>query len=141
MAEYIKREEAVNALAKIINESDMPEDWNRRMSTAMSALFRIPAADVRPVKRGVWRKLLQNNDGTSDYECSACAGLIVDVPDDDLHPLCSYCPNCGADMREVDDLVEVQGECDGDSCPIHFANEPKYDPNEFFSAEKGGNHA
>jgi hypothetical protein len=49
MTEYISRDVAVNGLAKIINESDMPEDWNKGMSAAMSALFRIPAADVRPV--------------------------------------------------------------------------------------------
>lgn len=95
---------------------------------AAKADSKLSAADVRPVKRGVWRKLLQNDDGTSDYECSACAGFIVDVPDDDLHPLCSYCPNCGADMRN--DLVGAQDVCDGDSCQI------KYDPDEFFSAER-----
>ena len=67
---------------------------------AMEGIKNFPAADVREVKRGVWRKMLQNDDGTSDYECSACAGIIVDVPDDDEHPLCNFCPNCGADMRE-----------------------------------------
>ena len=51
MAEYINREAAINALAKIINESDMPEDWSEGISDAMSALFRIPAADVVPVVR------------------------------------------------------------------------------------------
>ena len=66
----------------------------------LAAADRIPAADVREVKRGKWKKMLQNADGTSDYECSACAGLILDVPDDDEHPLCRFCPNCGADMRE-----------------------------------------
>lgn len=45
-AKYIEREAAVNALAEIINESDMPGDWNKGMSAAMSALFRIPAADA-----------------------------------------------------------------------------------------------
>lgn len=49
MSDYISRDTAVNGLAKIINESNMPEEWNKGMSTAMSALFRIPTADVRPV--------------------------------------------------------------------------------------------
>ena len=49
MSDYISREAAINALAKIILESDMPEDWNKGMDDAMSALFGIPAADVRPV--------------------------------------------------------------------------------------------
>lgn len=74
MAEYIELEAAVNALAKIINESDMPEDWNKGMSAAMSALFRIPAADVRPVvfcrDCVYWQKpQVKLNDGTyRDYE-------------------------------------------------------------------------
>lgn len=50
MAEYINKEAAVNALAKIINNSDMPEEWSKGMSAAMSALYRAPAADVREVK-------------------------------------------------------------------------------------------
>lgn len=33
----------------------------------------------------------------------------------------------GVDMREVDDLVEVQDECGGDSCPIHFKYENRTD--------------
>lgn len=49
MTDYISRDVAVNGLAKIINESDMPDDWNKGMSAAMLALFRIPAADVQPV--------------------------------------------------------------------------------------------
>ena len=48
-AKYVDFDAAVNGLAKIINESDMPEEWNKGMSAAMSVLFRIPAADVRPV--------------------------------------------------------------------------------------------
>ena len=50
-------------------------------------------------KEGYWKKILQNSDGTSDYECSACLGIITNVPDDDEHPLCSFCPNCGAKMK------------------------------------------
>lgn len=56
------------------------------------------APTVDAVKHGEWKKILQNGDGTSDYECSACLGIIADVPDDDEHPLCSFCPNCGAKM-------------------------------------------
>lgn len=49
MAEYINKEAAVNALVKIINDYDMPKDWRNGMSAAMSALYRVPAADVREV--------------------------------------------------------------------------------------------
>ena len=49
-------------------------------------------------KRGEWKKISHHEDGTSDYECSAFLGIIVDVPDDDEHPLVAYCPMCGAKM-------------------------------------------
>ena len=57
-------------------------------------------------KEGEWKKILQNEDGTSDYQCSACLGIIMDVPDDDEHPLCSFCPNCGARMKWKPKSVE-----------------------------------
>ena len=46
----------------------------------------IPAADVRPVVRGHW----------IDGACSNC-GFFTDVV---MSRFFSYCPNCGADMRE-----------------------------------------
>lgn len=49
-------------------------------------------------EHGRWRKILRNHDGTSDYECSACLGIIMDVPDDDEHELNRYCSFCGARM-------------------------------------------
>lgn len=51
MVKYIKCEAAISEIAKISNESDMPEDWHKGMSVAMSAVCRIPAADVVPVVR------------------------------------------------------------------------------------------
>ena len=67
MAEYINREAAINALAKIINESDMPEDWSEGISDAMSALFRIPAADVVPVVR--CKDCTHSREGKASLEC------------------------------------------------------------------------
>ena len=49
-------------------------------------------------KRGEWKKISNRDDGTADYECSACHGIIIDVPNDDERPLVSYCPMCGARM-------------------------------------------
>ena len=48
---YIERNAAISVIAKISNESDMPVDWHKGMSVAMSAVCRIPAADVVPVVR------------------------------------------------------------------------------------------
>ena len=49
-------------------------------------------------KLGEWKKISSRDDGTADYECSACHGIIIDVPNDDERPLVSYCPMCGARM-------------------------------------------
>lgn len=49
-----------------------------------------PAADVRPVVRGRWRWVGQ--DQWNDcYECSQCGKMNTDNS--------NFCPNCGADMR------------------------------------------
>lgn len=39
---------------------------------------------------------------------------------------------------KVPTVIEADDTCTGDSCPIHFPDEPKYDPDEFFSAERSG---
>lgn len=83
---------------------------NKMLKNAIDAdkgvmLDRIRFLEAQLPKEGSWKKILQNGDGTSDYECSACLGIITNVPDDDEHPLCSFCPNCGAKMdgKENDD--------------------------------------
>ena len=57
----------------------------------------MPAADVAQVRHGYWRPIL-HKDGKTDYECSCCLGIIMDVPDDDEHDLCAWCSMCGAKM-------------------------------------------
>ena len=47
----------------------------------------------------------------------------------------------GIDVEEIKraPMVIEAETCDSDSCPIHFPDEqPKYDPDEFFSAERSG---
>ena len=96
---YISREAAIKRFNFAVLDC-LGMEPTIRAGDIIKALESIPAADVRPVVRGKWKKMLQNTDGTSDYECSACGGLILDVPDNDEHPLCGYCPNCGAKMEE-----------------------------------------
>lgn len=52
-----------------------------------------------PVKHGHWT-LLYKGEKSSDYECSACLGILSDVENDDERDLVSYCPMCGAKMDE-----------------------------------------
>ena len=54
----------------------------------------VPAADVRPVKRGKW--MPKNEIGDCCYQCSDC-GFVRDAYILDIG---NYCPNCGAYMRE-----------------------------------------
>jgi hypothetical protein len=81
MAECIEREAVYSAIWKTSAEHDVFFP-----AIILDAIKSIPAADVRPVVRGHWI------DGT----CSNC-GFFTDVV---MSRFFSYCPNCGADMRE-----------------------------------------
>lgn len=52
---------------------------------------RVPVSDVQPVRHGRW---IDEPTKGIRYHCSICSGRF----DYTWH----YCPNCGADMREVD---------------------------------------
>lgn len=90
-------DEKIEELQKQVNEFIK----NETRSTVIKVMSRrIAELEAQLPKEGEWKKILQNGDGTSDYQCSACLGIIMDVPDDDEHPLCSFCPNCGAKMKK-----------------------------------------
>lgn len=66
------------------------------------ALYSVPAADVRPVAHGHY---IGEYDGYADgnpvydmWYCSECGCCFEDW---DEKPTYNFCPNCGADMREV----------------------------------------
>lgn len=106
MAEYIEREAAIRAVEqvyhKIIVADEDPRDaigtvkYRENVvfvSDAEKALENLQAADVKPVVRGEW---IHHKGGYSDhYECTVCKKAIV------LTERWNFCPNCGADMREV----------------------------------------
>jgi len=100
MAEYISRDALMDAILELPPKMD--EDgygWlGRRGVWQMVADF--PAADVVPVRHGRWKKV---DDGIYYHmECSVCGCRPLRniwVEDDELS---LYCPNCGADMREVE---------------------------------------
>ena len=89
MAEYIEREVAIKA-ADITN-------FETPYGTSISALRRIPAADVAPVRHGRWVQVIHHvefEDGFVDrlYECcSRCH-------EPNGRKTSNYCPNCGARM-------------------------------------------
>lgn len=91
MDEYIGREALINAIAT----STEPFTTGLVFRTISNQ----PAADVAPVRRGHWVKV---GNGTTCSECMQ--GLLrVDGKKAEWVDLSGvfYCPNCGADMREV----------------------------------------
>ena len=81
MAEYIEREAAIDACFN---------GWNNNAHDCAENIRSIPAADVRPVRRGRWitRPYMM---GQTEY-CSRCG--------ENYGRKHNFCPNCGADMRE-----------------------------------------
>ena len=90
MAEYIEREALLEAISKI-GGSPLSE-WDTVV--VVSLVANQPAADVAPVRRGHWIKR-GYACGEAEFECSHCHEIEWRANETD------YCPNCGADMREV----------------------------------------
>lgn len=93
--EYVKREDAIK---KIHEEWD--EVCNSIAYYAEDAIYRVPAANVAPVVHSQW-----DDKSVAFYRrCPKCTVCI------DAGKRCfldyigeyNFCPNCGADMREVD---------------------------------------
>lgn len=92
MADYIKREDALNRLLQYAGQVDC----TNTLGAMIGVILRdIPAADVRPVVRGRWKRVDPRSTVVT-FRCSEC--------DYYAHMnATTFCPNCGADMREVDD--------------------------------------
>lgn len=121
MAEYIEREAVLNdlrdsyhELQKIYNGLRYDEEraiCGGQLSTFLECILRLkdaPAADVVEVKRGRWENIVYNPVlRKMEATCSSCkvrgeirvkgncCGFVV--------PNSDFCPECGADMREVND--------------------------------------
>lgn len=96
MAEYISRNEAINAIKNL--ESSMPakdnyaKGYDAALGRVLIAVREVPpAADVQPVKRGKW----------CGYLCSKCNEYADYFISGDFYfdEKPNFCPNCGTDMR------------------------------------------
>lgn len=87
MAEYIKREDAINLLWLYADES---------CASVVSDFENLPAADVAEARHGRWSPVAFGiGICTTKYQCSVCKQYKdVDRP-------YNYCPHCGALMREA----------------------------------------
>ena len=90
MAEYVKREYAIDAVLDVYYNTP---DINLSCEKFETAIFKIPAADVAPVRHGCWERVIPSKSAakwSTKVSCSNChsAGYAHH----------KYCPNCGAKM-------------------------------------------
>ena len=105
MAEYIKREYAVDAVLDVY--CDTP-DIDLSCEKFEAAILKIPAADVAAVRHGRWTIAEDDYYGLNIVKCSVCHEEWCFEERDDVFDLnYHYCPNCGAYM-----MGENNGKCE-----------------------------
>lgn len=87
MSDYIKRDDAIDAIGEAVAEG-LPKGWYLPLATIWSA-------DVAPVRHGRWIKI----SPAGIYECSEC-GKNVMTSDIEAY---EYCHGCGARMDGEND--------------------------------------
>ena len=102
MKEYIERMKAVSVI-KSYEFTHCPEymkDWATKLKRAIlddltDGMMEAPAADVVERKRGEWvmKETIIRSPYAKNAYCSEC------LEETSFHH--NFCPNCGADMREV----------------------------------------
>ena len=95
MTDYISREAAIEALCGYCNGRFGEDACEPPDCSLYGLLNRIPAADVREVKRGKWENELKTYKCSFTDVCSKCGKRRIRD---------HYCSNCGADMRGTDDV-------------------------------------
>ena len=102
MSDYISREAAIKKLDHFQLHLHTVEG-TVAIGVAKTLIKEIPAADVRPVRRGKWvgyPECLKYPNAYSDDHivCSACEECFS-ILDNDCERF-NFCPNCGAWMEE-----------------------------------------
>lgn len=96
MNDYMDKQTAINLLDNLIGmvEDTQENDYDAALKMGIKAL----KADVRPVRRGHWiHDGFDIPHGVDWMHCSECGSRNVYCP----ATMTNFCPNCGADMREV----------------------------------------
>lgn len=110
MAEYIKREDAIDICTKCVDFQDSIENINASAEAMrIRRLIReMPSADVVERKHGKWKyQTMVHESGmkASGVKCSICGAtynLSITLPDMMVEAL-NFCPNCGARMESEEE--------------------------------------
>lgn len=108
MGDYIEREAALIAIKNLYPSVPftklLMERWHKENKAYMEcemAIEKLHAANVRPVVRGKWERMSDNDVfGDIHCKCSACGEDWWQGPG--WFRNANFCPNCGADMREAE---------------------------------------
>ena len=102
MAEYIEREAV---LALIQDNRVVVAEPTAELEFIRQDVMNIPAADVNPVVHGEWiwyETALYDDVFGYAIKCSACKEVFTETDVSQKPMEYSFCPNCGADMREAE---------------------------------------
>lgn len=93
MAEYIDRESLIKRFCERCNEEMSESPCEPSDCFAKEVLKTIPAADVAPVRRGRWERVIPSKSAakwSTKVSCSNCHNAG--------YTRYKYCPNCGCRM-------------------------------------------
>lgn len=103
--EYVTKDQVIEAIYKS-DPFGVRECFGWRVKEIKEALRAIPAADVAPVRHGLWKY----NTDFQVWNCSECGenphkgtGVVAAA-----EKLPAYCPHCGARMDGVDICAECE---------------------------------
>ena len=85
MSDYISREAAMEIVKRTSGD----------YAAAFSEIRKLPAADVEPVRHGLWKQCFEDwRQQIDGNECFVCGFKYFGTGIRSFH----YCPNCGAKM-------------------------------------------
>ena len=108
MAKYFEKEtlirEIISDMAMFIGDADAVQRHDEQCNYAISCIENAPVAEVAPIVHGQWRKLYADTKSAAEakqigFLCSKCM-FKRDIDADFGRAIA--CPNCGADMREIE---------------------------------------
>ena len=102
MAEFIDKQAAIDSLlgwaAQLTETYGKNDEYVKCLERAANNIEQIPAADVRPVVKAIWKHVkwvVDEEWQEGGYWISRCSNCSMPY-----HTETPFCPHCGADRRE-----------------------------------------